>query len=70
MHIERCVAAMAAQTSYAAAILAAPVLLRLLGPRLAYPTTKRTWCASPSSGALSYMTAAVSVHPNTMAKLP
>jgi len=48
---ERYAAAMAARSSCATAVSATPVLLRLLGPRPAYPTTKRTCCASPSSTA-------------------
>jgi len=48
---ERYVAAMAARSACATAVSAAPVLLRLLGPHPAYPTTKRTCCASPSSTA-------------------
>ena len=67
---ERYTAAMAARSSCATAVSAAPVLLCLLGPRPAYPHHQaHVLCLSFEHRMLPYMAVAVSVRTDAVAKL-
>jgi len=67
---ERYAAAMAARSSCATAVSATPVLLRLLGPRPAYPHHQaHVLCLSFEHRTLPYMAVAVSVRTDAVAKL-